>query len=143
MGLMLRYANCHVHEIISFLRCSQQYQSGILFVMFHRLPHSYLFVSGCEKGFHFWCSGQWPVSRHLRPSGGAGTSPPVSQLQWYGVPVNFVPRVNSVLDSRSDEKVIGKLTSRVVNAAFLRRLALDFSKSWFFVHSSSSFSLVL
>lgn len=44
-------------------------------VVFRRLPHLRLFISNCENGFHFWWSGQWSVSRHLRPSGWTGTSP--------------------------------------------------------------------
>lgn len=111
-------------------------------VVFHRLPHLRLFISNCGNGFHFWWSGQWPVSRHLRPSGWTGTSPPVSHLQWYGMPQNFVPRVNSFLGSHNDEKVTGKVTSRVVNTDVLCRWTLDFSESYFFIHYFSS-SMIL
>lgn len=123
---------------ISLLRCSQQYHPGI------SLWYSIDFlISKCENSFHFWRSGQWPVSGHLRSSGWAGISPRVSYLQWYGRPQNFVPSVNSFLGSHNYEEVTGKLISTAVNANFLCRWTSDFSESCFFTHSFSSLGLFI
>lgn len=137
MELMLRYSSSE--------NLAPKMQPAVppwnIIVMFHRLPHFCLFISKCENSFHFWRSGQWPVSGHLRSFGRAGVSPQVSYLQWYSRPQNFVPSVNSFLGFHNYEEVTGKLISTAVNANFLCRWTSDFSESCFFTHSFSSLKL--